>query len=147
MFGWLALLAHSGRAKDAEILVLRHQIAVLQRQAKNPTLSWADRAILAALARLLPSSELRQLCLIVSPRTLLRRACRPYPAALCLLAPRYREACAASTNTALFTRAADVLAAILAKTLGIHVKAAIQWQKISAVDWAACAADVSSRIP
>jgi hypothetical protein len=41
----------------------------------------------------------------------------------------------------LFTRAADVPAAILAKTLGIHVKAAIQWQKISAGGWAAYAAD------
>jgi hypothetical protein len=47
--------------------------------------------------------------------------------------------------TALFTLAADVPAAILAKTLGIHVQAAIQWQKISAGDWAAYAADVSCR--
>jgi hypothetical protein len=54
VFGWLALLARSDRAKDAEILMLRHQVAVLQRQAKAPCLSWADRAVLAALARLLP---------------------------------------------------------------------------------------------
>ena len=47
--------------------------------------------------------------------------------------------------TALFTLAADVPAAILAKTLGIHLQAAIQWQKISAGDWAAYAADVSRR--
>lgn len=46
-------------------------------------------------------------------------------------------------GTALFTLAADVPAAILAKTLGIHVKAAIQWQKISGGDWSAYAADVS----
>lgn len=72
VFGWLALLARSGHAKDAEILILRHQVAVLQRQVKTPRLSWADRAILAALARLLPSSQLRQLRLIISPRTLLR---------------------------------------------------------------------------
>ena len=72
MFGWLALLARSDRAKDAEILILRHQVAVLQRQVKNPRLSWADRAVLAALARLLPGSQLRQLRLIISPRTLLR---------------------------------------------------------------------------
>jgi hypothetical protein len=43
IFGWLALLAHSDRAKDAEILIQRHQIAVLQRQASTPRLSWADR--------------------------------------------------------------------------------------------------------
>ena len=48
-------------------------------------------------------------------------------------------------STALFTLAAEVPAAILAKTLGIHVQAAIQWQKISAGDWAAYAADVSGR--
>jgi len=62
----------TGRAKDAEILLLRHQVAVLQRQARTPELSWADRAVLAALARLLPGGRLRQLRLIVSPRTLLR---------------------------------------------------------------------------
>ena len=72
VFRWLALLARSDRAKDAEILILRHQVAVLQRQVKTPRLSWADRAILAALARLLPSGHLRQLRLIISPRTLLR---------------------------------------------------------------------------
>jgi putative transposase len=72
VFGWLALLARSDRAKDAEILILRHQVAVLQREVKTPRLSWADRAVLAALARLLPGSQLRQLRLIISPRTLLR---------------------------------------------------------------------------
>ena len=71
-FGWLALLARSDRAKDAEILLLRHQVAVLQRQVRAPRLSWADRALLAALARLLPYSRLCRLRLIVSPRTLLR---------------------------------------------------------------------------
>ena len=72
VFGWLALLARSDRDKDVEILILRHQVAVLQRQVKAPRLSWADRAVLAALARLLPGRQLRQLRLIVSPRTLLR---------------------------------------------------------------------------
>jgi hypothetical protein len=41
MFRWLALLARSDRAKDAEILILRHQVAVLHRQVKIPKLSWA----------------------------------------------------------------------------------------------------------
>jgi putative transposase len=72
MFGWLALLARSDRAKDAEILILRHQVAVLQRQVQAPRLSWADRAVLAALARLLPTGHLRRMRLIISPRTVLR---------------------------------------------------------------------------
>jgi hypothetical protein len=66
------LLARSDRAKDTGILILRHQIAVLQRQVKTPRLSWADRAVMAALARLLPRGQLGQLRLIMSPRTLLR---------------------------------------------------------------------------
>ena len=72
VFSWLALLARSDRAKDAEILLLRHQVAVLQRQAGTPKLSWPDRAVLSALARLLPSGHLRHLRLIITPRTLLR---------------------------------------------------------------------------
>ena len=72
VFGWLALLSRSDRAKDAEILILRHPVAVLQCQVTAPRLSWADRAVLSALARLLTGSQLRQLRLIVSPRTLLR---------------------------------------------------------------------------
>jgi hypothetical protein len=58
VFGWLALLARSDRAKDPEILILRNQVAVLQRQVKTPRLSWADRVVLAALGRLLPWSQL-----------------------------------------------------------------------------------------
>jgi hypothetical protein len=72
VFGWLALLARSDRAKDAETLILRHQVAVLQRQVNTPRLSWADRAVLAALAQLLPGGQVRQLHLIISPRILLR---------------------------------------------------------------------------
>jgi putative transposase len=72
VFGWLALLARSDRAKDTEILILRHQVAVLQRQVKTPRLSWADRAVIAALARLLSRGQLGQLSLIICPRTVLR---------------------------------------------------------------------------
>ena len=87
MFGWFALLARSDRAKDAEILILRHQVALLQRQVKTPGLSWADRAVLAALARLLPSSQVRQLRLFISPADPVSLARQPGPAALGASAP------------------------------------------------------------
>ena len=70
VLGWLALLARSDAAKDAEILTLRHEVAVLRRTNTRPTLTWPDRAVLSALSRLLPA-PLRQVRL-VSPRTLLR---------------------------------------------------------------------------
>ncbi len=54
VFGWLTLLARSDAAKDAEILVLRHEVAVLRRQLACPGPDWADSAVLAALARPLP---------------------------------------------------------------------------------------------
>jgi hypothetical protein len=54
VFGWLVLLGRSQESKDAEILVLRHEIAVLRRQIARPKPDWADRAILSALGRLLP---------------------------------------------------------------------------------------------
>ena len=56
LFAWVALLTRSGASKDVEILVLRHEIAVLRRQVARPKPDWADRAVIAALARLLPGT-------------------------------------------------------------------------------------------
>jgi putative transposase len=70
VLSWLALLARSDAAKDIEILVLRHEVAVLRRHNPRPMMSWLDRAVLSGLSRLLPT-PLRRLRL-VSPRTLLR---------------------------------------------------------------------------
>lgn len=70
VFSWLVLLARSDAAKDIEILVLRHEVAVLRRNSPRPIMSWLDRAVLSALARLLPARLGRMR--LVSPRTLLR---------------------------------------------------------------------------
>jgi putative transposase len=54
--GWVLLLARSSASKDVELLVLRHEVAVLRRTAPKLRLDWADRAIFAALIRLLPAA-------------------------------------------------------------------------------------------
>jgi putative transposase len=66
----IVLGMHSDRAKEIEILVLRHQVAVLRRQVKRLDLEPADRAVLSALARLLPRP--RWSTFLVTPATLLR---------------------------------------------------------------------------
>ena len=66
----LVLLARGDAAKDLEILVLRHQLAVLRRQTPRPRLESADRALLAAASWVLPRG--RWSCFLVRPETLLR---------------------------------------------------------------------------
>ena len=68
--GWLVLLGHSQASKDVELLVLRHEVAVLRRTNPRPRLDWPDRVVLAALIRLLPA-KLR-MHRLVTPGTVLR---------------------------------------------------------------------------
>ncbi len=68
--GWLVLLGRSTASKDAELLVLRHEVAVLRRTHPRPRLDWAGRAVLAVLIQLLPG-KLRAHRL-VTPGTVLR---------------------------------------------------------------------------
>ena len=70
VMGWLALLARSSAAKDAELLMLGPEVAVLRRQVARPRVDWADRALLAGLARLLSRPSWNRL--FVRPETLLR---------------------------------------------------------------------------
>ena len=65
LLAWMVLRARSDTTKEIEILLLRHQLAVLQRNTPRPRMSWANRAVLAALARLLPVR--RRLGLLVPP--------------------------------------------------------------------------------
>ena len=69
VFGWLALLGRGQAYKAAEIMVLRHEVAMLRRQVARPKPDWADRAILAALARQLPA--VLRAHRLVTPGTLL----------------------------------------------------------------------------
>jgi putative transposase len=70
LLGWLVLRTRSDSSKDVEILVLRHQLVVLQRRTPHPRTTWTDRALTAALTRLLPVR--RRLGLLVTPATILR---------------------------------------------------------------------------
>ena len=70
--GWLVLLGRSPASKNAGLLVLRHEVAVLRRTNPRPRLDWADRAVMAALIRYLPGK----------------------PRAYRLVTPRYRPAVA-----------------------------------------------------
>jgi putative transposase len=70
LLGWLVLLARRSATNNAELLVLRHKVAVLRRQVVRPRLDWADRAVLVGLARLLPRPSWNRV--FVRPETLLR---------------------------------------------------------------------------
>src|SRR5215470_14106470 len=70
---WLRLSRRGEAWKTTEILILRHQLAVLQRrQPRRPRLNWADRALLAALLGVIPKARRHELRLLVTPDTILR---------------------------------------------------------------------------
>ena len=70
LLSWMVLYTCSNTANEIEILVLRHQLAVLQRRTPRPRINWTDRAVIAALARLLPAR--RRCGLLITPATILR---------------------------------------------------------------------------
>src|ERR1700745_3719979 len=73
MASWLRLSRREEAWKTAEILLLRHQLAVLQRQQpRRPNLDWADRALLATLLSAIPKARRQGLRLLVTPDTILR---------------------------------------------------------------------------
>src|ERR1039458_7636486 len=70
---WLRLSQREETWKTAEILILRHQLAVLQRrQPRRPSLNWADRALIAALPGVIPKARRHGMWLLVAPDTILR---------------------------------------------------------------------------
>ena len=70
LFAIVLLLARSDCSKEFEILVLRHELAILRRQARRPQLTPSDRLVLAALSRVLPRRSWQ--AFLVTPETLLR---------------------------------------------------------------------------
>ena len=73
MASWLRLSRREEAWKTAEILILRHQLAVLQRQQpRRPRLNWADRALLATLLGVMPTARRHGLPLLVTPGTIVR---------------------------------------------------------------------------
>src|SRR6266567_1814098 len=69
---WLRLARREETRKTAEILILRHQLAVLQQQPRRPELNWADRALLATLLAVIPKARRPGLRLLITPDTILR---------------------------------------------------------------------------
>ena len=70
---WLRLARREETWKTAEILILRHQLAVLRRQQpRRPKLNWVDRALLATLLGVMPKARRHGLQLLVTPDTVLR---------------------------------------------------------------------------
>ena len=68
LLSWMVLHARSDTANEIEILILRHQLAVLQRRTPRPRIRWSDRAVIAAL--LLPTRRRR--AFLITPATILR---------------------------------------------------------------------------
>jgi hypothetical protein len=102
----LVLIGRDERAKEVEILVLRHELQVLRRQVVSPRLQAADRVLLAALSQVLP--RVRRRSFLVQPATLLRwhrdlvRHRWTYPGR-----PRGRPALAAATRQLVLRLAAE----------------------------------------
>ena len=70
---WLRLSRRSSAWKDAEILLLRHHVALLERRSTaRPKLTWADRALFPALLTVIPRARHNGLRLLVTPATILR---------------------------------------------------------------------------
>jgi hypothetical protein len=85
---WLRLSRREEAWQTAEILILRHQLAILQRrQPRHPHLNWADRALPAALLSAIPKARRQGLKLLVTPDTSPRVAARPFPLARTGLRP------------------------------------------------------------